>query len=401
MIPNSQLASSSPTSSALMFAGLELEDIPASKSDLFFAHELVNFYQEHGHYAPTISSGGSDLTHWVRNMRKSNGTIGVYPEGGVYCSQALSILREKIPDFDLRLTIPLAANSSLGPSSSSSLMEASRLKGRKADIYDCARNSTLFELNASKFFLRMPKYDHDLPIVSLVLLKIAHRSLVFHQGLKAQYSLHPDDPVQTWWTTGVVQSAHSKRRAEAPFSLNLRRACPVHGGFDEFETPEIVDLVAWGYTPDASEYVVALKCRDESVVRLSYDALLADQSHPHITPFELDRSFFLNNRKPAPFDWHEWLTSTYAPQRHSSNSTTCNRAFECNLQKLKDWLAVNGNKHLTWSGTGHLYKFIEHQLLKKSRGTMGFSHRERLASLEFTWGLQHHTAKQLFGHCPK
>lgn len=395
---HTQAIADSVASSSGIVASPAIDDDSDQRSDMFYAQALVNFHHAHGHYAPTIAQGGPALTQWVRQLREAFATNGVVRCTGNDLGQALALLKERIANFDLAQTVPAAANVPFAMADTATLAKGSRLKGRKAAVVDCAWNATRLQLSPLMFFLRLPKHHNDLPLTSLMLLKIAQRAIVFHQGLKAQYTVRPDAAVQTWWITGVVPILANERSAESPFALNMRRVCPLHGVLDEFTTPEIVELVGCGYSMDGSEYAVAFRCKDGSQLRLSYDALLADVSHPHVAPFEFDRSFFLGSSLPSPFNWQEWLSSTDAPQRHRSSASTCNRAFERNLAKLKAWLDANaGNKHLTWSGAGPVYKFVEHQLLKMSQRTLGFSHRERLAALGFTWGMQHQTAQKLFG----
>jgi integrase len=83
-------------------------------SDLGHAKALHAFYDEHGHYAPTVTIGGTALTRWVRLMRQSGGTHGLISGNAKTAKLALRYLKSHIAGFNLANTHKAELNAARG-----------------------------------------------------------------------------------------------------------------------------------------------------------------------------------------------------------------------------------------------------------------------------------------------
>jgi hypothetical protein len=69
------------------------------------AARLVKFYEEYGHYAPTMSYGGGALTHWVCELRETDGRVGIISDTPESAKEAIEYLKKNIRGFDMSLTV--------------------------------------------------------------------------------------------------------------------------------------------------------------------------------------------------------------------------------------------------------------------------------------------------------
>lgn len=340
-----------------------------------YAHELVAFYLQHGHWSPTQTVGGAGLTKWWKKMSETGGRVGILSQSTESAQEAARILRERIPGFSFRPPSKAQINQSRGLSFNGFAKEAPATRWeRDPDVNGARRYGDITRQMARETSVAYWSAAGEMPVYQII-----ERAAMFSQAVSVDVA---DGAESTrFWLVGVSETAQG--------NITLR--------LEEDQTQRartlVVDMASMEkceYTSDGSRFAARMRGMAGEWLRLSYDAFLADQT----VRLDTDRLAYnpiLRVLTPA-VNWEAWLEG-HGPNRRHTAQTTSNRDFNKRLRDLQRFVQEEREKfgsghvpHLGWKDAFYHYKFIEHVVLKRREGKFKFSHAERLAVVPVTWG---------------
>lgn len=374
--------------------------ISAQADDLDHAKSLVAFYREHGHYCPSVTIGGNALRHWVRKMRDSNGARGLYTGTGESARAADAFVRSEIPEFSWANTIKSFHNRAIGLTHNG----YQKSIGRKPHHYGPSSRVA--------YVVRMAKKALELGHLCTVntaiaeysanygepeLTEFADRSAFFRQPVavhladeESEVDFHPGT---AWWIVGAREVD-----VEGCSRLRVCLHSQMTAAGQKVCLKKDIDLVysrdmLWGYTFYGDRYFASMQDANDPrrSVLLSYDVLVADQTHPNALPVQwlgcADAS-----RVFEPFDWGAFTQPETIPIVVNSIAYQGCSAFAHNFEALAAYVNQRLNEtpgevpHLGWGKDYKMFKTVEHFVRRASSFVLPFSHADRLSQLNFTWG---------------
>lgn len=340
-----------------------------------YAHELVAFYLEHGHWAPTQTVGGAGLTKWWNRMCASGGMMGSASQSSESAQEAAKILRERIPGFSFRGPAKAQINRSRGLSFNGFAKKApTTLWERDPDVLAARRYGRITQKLASGV---SPEYwctSGEMPVYQLI-----ERAAMFCQAVCVELS--GDEADTRHWLVAMSHEGEDGLYLRIEQEQTLR------------QTTIRVDMQtigSCGYSSDGGRFETTVQGIAGERLRLSYDAFLADQT-VRLDADRLEYDLALRVLTPS-VNWDEWLEGR-GPERRHTALTTSNRDFNKRMADLQRFIYEARAKHgpdyvphLSWKNEFEHYKFIEHMVLKRREGKLKFSHAERLMAVPATWG---------------
>lgn len=362
----------------------------AVKTNEQYAHELVAFYLQHGHWSPTQTVGGAGLTKWWKKMHDSGGKVGIVSQSSESAMAAAKILRERIPGFTFCAPGKSDINRSRGLSFNGFAKEEAKKKSRKGWHQDPAVQAALRHGDATHKLARRISVAHWSSDVEMPIYQLIERTAMFSQSVAVD--VWEGDDIRRYWLVDVGTSP------QGLISLDLEGPEDT-GKRNILVAPSSVGPCAYG--ADGGRFETNMRSTSGERVRLSYDVFLADKTtRLRSEPLEYDP--VLRVHMP-PVDWRVWVKRRARERRHTAK-TTSNLYFNYRLRELKRYVVeqreLNGSAyvpHLTWKDGNYHYKFIEHVLLKRRQGKFKFSHAERLLAVPVTWGQEHLLLCDLLG----
>lgn len=340
-----------------------------------YAHELVAFFLQRGHWSPTQTVGGAGLTKWWKRMSESGGKVGIVSQSTESAQEATRILRERIPGFSFYSPTKSQINQSRGLSFNGFAKEAPTTSWeRDPDLNGARRYGHITQQMARSTSLAYWSSTGEMPVYQVI-----ERAALFSQAVSVD----------------VADGSSSSRHWLVDISCVSEGSIVMHVEDAENQRPNtiVVDMTTVGkceYSSDGGRFETRMRSRAGEWLRLSYDAFLADQT----VRLDTDRLAYdpvLRVLTPV-VNWEAWLEG-HGPNRRHTAQTTSNRDFNKRLGDLQRFVQEEREKkgasyvpHLTWKDSFYHYKFIEHVVLKRREGKFKFSHAERLMPVPATWG---------------
>lgn len=352
---------------------------PLETSDRGYAQELIRFYRERGHYAPTAATGGAGLTKWVAAMRDSEGKAGHPAQSDQQSAElATQTLKQEIPDFDWEKTHKASADKALGqvatdqPTSVQTAMVSA--PGPERTIVSRA-------VHARTYQLRMGR---DIRTSHNELVDLCAMATYFEQAVRASIRMGSHDDI--WWLKSILGSEITIGKGVRPKDAQTRKL-------------HLKDLQPKPTAPMDGTIGYQLRVQEESgqtmEMTLDYDWCLADRTHRFAHPRDYnDPHLSLAAKTTRIVNWESWLQTSKRPtDRLPSPNSTANAAFFKGHDKLlaaiREFTDANGSDatlNITWGRHYEVYKFIEHVVLRIKQGNFPPHHAIWLARLNFTWG---------------
>jgi hypothetical protein len=378
------------------FVGERLTTVPTNAE---YARRLIAFHREFGHYAPTISYGGSGLTRWCRLMRDSGGRHGIISASNEGVNQAEDVavandlLRAALPNFSWENTSKVTLHESAGLTHNGyapSGLPPWRPKYRMREVMERARASIVHP-SRQEFQAVLPK-----PFAQLLLRSTqACRVRIFESTPEVIDSLvmrgQPlPKPLHTGYLHDVVVAGGGDMT-----SPQMLVHCDTPG---QEAGPLLIRpqaAIRTVYTWNGEWHLQLMALEGGLVGIFDYDLYLDDQLE-----------FVVPNKRPGfrpegtyDPDWAAAMAGLF-DGRLSSTETTANMAFPQGMRRVRNWLATkpalaDRDVRLTNDGAG-IFRFLEHQVLKLQQGVLPLSHSLRLRALDFTFGVNRKHSRDLF-----
>lgn len=354
-------------------------------TDVDYAHQLVAFYKEHGHYAPTQTVGGAGLTKWWTEFRQSKGARGLASGDSTSAREARKVLKKQIPGFSFDAPTKAEINRASGRSFNGflpaqrtppvDLMIHARMHETPRSLWNSYNSITgqTGELGALRTLLR--------------------RADLFGQVLRVDVDCN--DGVKQGWLTGLdVQMLDAMHAVTCMVSPRPQAITAIPLTLTDCHRSELV------YLASGSRCGALFTDTEGRQIVISYDAVLADQSSClAITSTSFKRvGSCAYQLTPQPWVLQDLLEGR---ARRLTHLTTANKRFYDNLNVLVDWTDQAkgaGTPHVVWnSERNSLFKFLEHMVRKMEQGLMNFSHTEQLRQVDATWGRDLRALSDMFG----
>lgn len=350
-----------------------------------YAQQLVEFYREHGHHAPTQTIGGAGLAKFTKKFAASKGLRGIttVPPGvdlEADLARARQIVQEGIPDFSYEKCSKKERNDALGLSHNGYAPAQPKEKApSERYLHVCERVNRDLGVRQMQELLVGP------------LKPLAAWLPRTSQGLRLRL-----------WSPGLQdRDIHQRFHIANPEGIQWEgwlAAMPQSGsvwtavGSDELPTD--VCLPPQGRLHLGRNYTsayVTMRREDGSMVTVDADLAWQDQ-----------RVLY----------WHACMNGHLPSLRVDepmlmSDVTTRNKAFALGYEELKEFLRLEQATlppgqvpHLTWKSHKRHYEFVRHRVKLHASGQHPPTHSRLLASLKFELGAQRESASWLFQDLP-